>query len=65
MVIESVSYLVLCEFRQSEPQKLNNGLVTDVADDHNSSDEDRNDNSEYTVCSFKVFGVAYEEDKPT
>ena len=56
MVIESVPYLVLWEFRQSESLKFSNGLMAHVADDHSSSDEDSNDNSEYTV-PFKVLGV--------
>ena len=58
LVIESVNYLVFWEFRQSEPLELSNGLITDVADDNNSSDEDSNDNSEYAV-PFKVLGVAH------
>ena len=57
MITESVPYLVLLEFRQSEPPELSNGLIIDVADD-NSSDKDSNDYSVYTV-PFKVLRVAY------
>ena len=57
LVIESVPYLVLWEFRQSEPLELNNGLITDVADDNNSIDEANNDISEYVP--FKALGVEY------
>lgn len=57
LVTESVPYLVLLEFRQSEPPELSNGLIIDVVDD-NSSDKDGNDYSAYTV-PFKVLRVAY------
>lgn len=53
LVIDSVPYFVLWEFRQSQPLEVSDGLITDVGDDHNWTNEDNINNSEDTVL-FKV-----------
>lgn len=58
LAIENVQFLILWEFRQSEPPEQRGSTMSDAGDADPSSDEDATDATEYTV-PFKVLGVAY------
>ena len=57
-MIENITYLVIWEFRQSEPVELEDHSIANADDSDDSNEENDCSEIEHTV-PFKVLGAAY------